>query len=574
MHDLVKPRRHLLVEPNVKEYLPFLQPLLDRPNSSYQHLQWDPLDLNTYERLFDEGHLPEQGVGKVKDRKGRCGMNNTLLVLANLTHRRLKKTAGTNTPHGFMFGQYLKACFDQSLFHRYGLVRIIATLPVEDSEVVLPHIISHRKKAAVLAEATALSLQEVAGGDMGWTTVKEWAMLKTSADRVNMETKNMGIEVAEGRELKEIHAAPFPVNAKPKDPPGVLRPRHDWHDELIEAEAEIERGDVKMVGQGKSTKKKPPATPEEAEKQAAILKKQKTFSILRSRISRENREFYSTQQLVDLQEEIDELELAVAIELAANPDAKSELVESQRAKISKLKADLETYLDSASATSRKRATLFTDDRRIYNNGGKDSLLLWEQRQCEPLRIDAEEIYPLNTCSIVDFQPDPNAPLLSSTDPEKMRDETEDTDEFPSTFRIFLHLLGQLTSSGIKTVPELLDTMFSGRPMEEIVRAVPSLVSIARATPPTPEPAAKSKASSTEIKTTTVPVLKPPRTVETRNPEDPSTYDLSQTRIRTIPATVFWDLAMEWERWPFRPESEREIINLLGGKLSQSDNLRE
>lgn len=563
----------------MKEYLPFLQPLLDRPNSPYHHLQWDPLDRNTYERLFDEGHLPEQGVGKSTGEQVRSGTNDTLLVLANLTHRRSMTALGANTPLAFMISQYLKACFNQSLFHRYGLVRIIATLPTEDAEVILPRVVNNRKKVSVFAEATGLSLQEVAGGQTGWMASKEWGMLEASADQVTENAQNEGIETPEGREPQKALIAPFPKTGRKGDPPGVFRTKYDWHDELTELEASFERGEIHLVGQGKARRKQPkaPANPEEEEKKAAATKKRKRFQLLRSRLSQENREFHAALQIVDLQEQIDELEQTISIERVKDPETKKS-VASQMPKLENLKSNLKKCLASASEPSQRRATLYIDERRSYRNGGKDSLLLWERRTYEPMRIHADEIYPRNPCSVIDFQPDPNAPIIASTTPDQMHDINEDFEEFPSTYRIFLHLLNNMTNSGTRTLPELLNTMFSGRPIEEIVRAVPSLIQVARATVPSnlskeayttatssPQPSTEPEPEPTTFPK--IPVIKRPPEMETRDPEDPSSYDLSQARLRTIPPTIFWDLAVEWSRWPFRPESEREIVNMLGGKLS-------
>lgn len=579
LHDIVKPRRHILIEPGVKEYLPFLQPLLDRPGSSYHHLQWDPLDHSTYDRLFDEGHLPEQGVGKTDGQQVRYGTNDTLLVLANLTHRRSTAALRSTTPLAYMISQYMKACFNQSLFHRYGLVRIIATLPAEDSEVILPRIIRNRKKVSTFAEATGLSLHEVAGGQTMWTQLKEWDMLETSADQTAKKAHNMGIETPEGREPEKIEPAPFPRTERKDEPPGILRKKYDWHDELSEMEAAFDRGEIDLKPARKGSKKKksdpaPAISPEEEEKMAAAKKTRKRFQMLRSRLTQENKEFHQTLQLVDLQAQVDDLEQSISIELAKDPEAK-ESNKSQMAELEKVKSELQACLAVTPDPILRRAHMYTDDRRCYKNGEKDSVLLWERRQYEPLLIQPDEIYPRTPCSIIDFQPDPNAPIISSTTPEKMDDFNDDFEEFPSTYRIFLHLLNHMTNSNTKTIPELVDTMFIGRPLEDIVRAVPSLVTVARATvpsnsskdtPPTPS----SPASPQDETPTTFPkstILKDAPEIETRDPEDPSSYDLSQARLRTIPPSIFWDLAVEWCRWPFKPESEREVVNMLGGKLS-------
>lgn len=583
----MKPRRHILIEPGGKEYLPFLKPLLDRPNSSYQHLQWDPLDHNTYERLFDEGHLPEQGVGKPEGQQQRYGTNDTLLVLANLTHRRSTAALRSNTPLAYMMGQYVKACFNQSLFHRYGLVRIIATLPADDAEVILPRLIKNRKKVSTFAEATGLSLHEVAGGPTPWTQFKEWDMLETSGDQAAKKAQSMGIETPEGREPERVQPAPFPKTDRKDEAPGVLRTKFDWHDELSELEAAFDRGEIDLTKRRTTKKEKQTssASPEEKEKKDATTKTRKKFQTLRSRLTQENKEFHSALRLVDLQGQVDDLEQSIAIELTKYPEAQNGSVESQMAKLDKLKSELRTCFATAMEPIQRRAHMYTDDRRSYRNGGKDSLLLWERRQYEPLRIYPDEIYPYNPCSVIDFQPDPNAPIITSTTPDQMNDVNEDFEEFPSTYRIFLHLLNHMTNSNTRTIPELVNTMFIGRSLEEIVRAVPSLVTVARATipsnlsketsPPTtsttttkdtstsPLPSEKEESSAFPQ----TPIIKQPPEIETRNPEDPSSYDLSQTRLRTVPPAIFWDLAVEWGRWPFKPESEREVVNMLGGKLS-------
>ncbi|KAK2759793.1 hypothetical protein FQN54_002527 [Arachnomyces sp. PD_36] len=583
LHDLVKPRRHILIEPSTKIYLPFLQPLLDRPSSAYHHLKWNPLELDTYDKLFEEGHLPEQGAGKSKGEHERYATNDTLLVLANLTYQRSLTPLKSKTPVAFIISQYLKATFSQSLFHRYGAVRIIATLPSDDSDVILPRLVNDRKKTSVLTEASALSLHQVAGVQTGWMTSKEWDMLETSAEEAAKKAQGKEIQLPEGREPEKILSAPFPKKHSKGDPPGVLRTKYDWHDELTELEAAFDRGEIDTKKIKPLKKKKGVANTDAnpSEKEAAALKRRKRFMTLRYRISQENREFYAAFQLVDLQEQIDDLEQTIAIELVRNTEADKASIESQRAELVRLKSDLQTCLASSSHESLRRALAFMDDRRGYRNGGKDPLLLWERRKYEPMRIHPDEVYPRNPCSILDFQPDPNAPILASTTPDEMHDVNDFADEYPPTYRIFLHLLNHVSSSNTKSVPELLDTMFSGRPIEEIVRAVPSLLQVARATIPSNHSEDTIPSPQTTPSTNTgtnpepralqrSPIIKPPPEIETRNPEDPSSYDLSQARLRTVPPIVFWDLAVEWGRWPFRPESEREVINILGGKAAPSD----
>ncbi|KAI5307825.1 hypothetical protein KEM55_007312, partial [Ascosphaera atra] len=107
LHKALSPRRHLLLEPNFKNFKPFLTPLLEKSRSRYHHLDYDPFNLATYSRLFEEGHLPEQTEKAEVD-----GLNNSLLITANLTHH---EPAGLS--RGILFMRFMEACLDKSLFN-------------------------------------------------------------------------------------------------------------------------------------------------------------------------------------------------------------------------------------------------------------------------------------------------------------------------------------------------------------------------------------------------------------------------------------------------------------------------
>lgn len=589
VHKLINPRRHLLIEPDTREYQRFLDPLLQAPDSRYRHLAFDPLDLHTYDRIFDEDHLPEQTKGGTA---GRLGLNNSLLVIANLTYNQ------EFTSRGHLLMRYMEACWDQTLFHRYGLVRILAMLPEEDVDAVLPKAIQKRKRTAVVGETVSRSIVEVATSapNTAWWAMKGSDTLSRSVDQTAERAQKAELVSPPGREFPPITLAPQPNS---KGDSIVQRPKHNWHDEVIAL---------------RSTRLKRPPKGSRAElqkdsKYAPWYELQRLNRLL----AVENRIEVVVRKALEIQAEIDAHE-QTAHNLAAdaaNPSAKLvKEVEAVRAAKERQAAVLDKF-----RAAPTRFDQFLEEERAFAGrqaGTSVPLLPWDRRPFEPLVIDQEELYPRSAVSILDFVPDPDSPMLQtlrtlrvdsdsplslSSAPKQntinSNTNTEDPDKtYAALLRVFSHILGAFSMRGGQPLSDFLSLLFPGRSATDLITAVPELAPYAtptafvpmtdrermrlkqraaRAAVAAPDGAGATSADADDADSN------PSKGVTARSTNDGdlraslTTYDnrsaFSGVRLRALPVTLVWRLTVEWHRWPGKDRGkEGSIYSALGGGL--------
>ncbi|PGH23834.1 hypothetical protein AJ80_02082 [Polytolypa hystricis UAMH7299] len=538
-HDLLKPRRHILLEPNMKDYHSFINPLLEKPNSRYIHLPWDPVDLEIYDNLFDQGHLPEQ-TNRDLGPLGSCQSNNTLLVLANLTYHRQFGT------RGYLFLRYMEACLEQTLFHRYGLVRVIAMLPAEDAETINPKILAKRKKAAALTEAVSDRLIEVSTDTSitRWCSMKGYKTLKKSAEQAAAQAAKKTIETPPGREPCPLKLAPD-VTRHGRKTKSLDRPRHEWHHEYIILEEKFRKKEIE-----RPPKNMPMAVIAQAPQYAGY----KRLVELRRRMLSENRDMAAIDQMEEEQEVIDLKEEELLRDLK-KPTRNPNNVVRRAEHIQGLVRQRDELLDSVRPRVREVFLWTRDERRCFQGklpNGKQPLLFWDRRPYEPLHIDPEEVYPQKSCSIIDFHPNKNSPMMM-TQREHIRNDTPDT--YFAIVRTFQQLLGTYTTFALKPLQDILTLLFPSRSMSDLIDAVPSL-----------EPYARPKILDLTKSTSRMPLLSLTGDEKTIQP-DLLEYEedcFSETLLRVIPTSVLWDLAVAWEAWSDRPHSQRDMQKALGG----------
>lgn len=211
LHNFLKPRRHLLMEPETKYLKNFVQPLLDEPDSKYRHTTMSGAHpksyFSVYQSIFeDENLLPKREALAINDPRRRQP-NNTLLVTGTLsrrykTHRGHEKNVHTAN---LLLSHFLQASQTNSLFHRYGLVRMLLWQPEDVRPNVLPDYATSRGALAASLDMAA-EMVEVAGSDRAATgdqTELRRTMIKhrypvvdqVSASRVLKRMKSSGISL-------------------------------------------------------------------------------------------------------------------------------------------------------------------------------------------------------------------------------------------------------------------------------------------------------------------------------------------------------------------------------------------
>lgn len=129
LHAHLRPRRHLLMEPEPRYFTPFIKPLLDAPDSNYRFTPlpgahpfryWDnhPQVLNDPNLL---GPVPTLPPGD----PGRKRLNPDILVIGSLTRWYKHQHPGAVQWSLMAMLQLMNASLSNDLFHRAGLVRML-----------------------------------------------------------------------------------------------------------------------------------------------------------------------------------------------------------------------------------------------------------------------------------------------------------------------------------------------------------------------------------------------------------------------------------------------------------------
>lgn len=145
IHAFLKPRSHLLVEPNKKVFFPLLKPLLDEPGSKYKfvHKTLMALDLDSAaekaEQLMRLACEPRIEVDKA--------LSEDTLILASLTtlpvkpDTKRKGALGPSSAEPFLYS-YLNSILNRIGFNSRGLVRMLVWVMDTDKYVALPRSVN------------------------------------------------------------------------------------------------------------------------------------------------------------------------------------------------------------------------------------------------------------------------------------------------------------------------------------------------------------------------------------------------------------------------------------------------
>ena len=163
LHDYLKPRNHILMQPKQSVYAPFLQPLLDAPGSRYRTEDWPVADIWQPDRYVKEGILHDaEGHGGPPPTTAKP--NNSIMIVANLagrSHTAKNFMAAARLAHVRALG-FSYAVRHRSGFQRYGPTRMLMWLSDEDKRALLPRTVGYRGKLSLFMEAN-FELEEIVG---------------------------------------------------------------------------------------------------------------------------------------------------------------------------------------------------------------------------------------------------------------------------------------------------------------------------------------------------------------------------------------------------------------------------
>ncbi|PWY92787.1 S-adenosyl-L-methionine-dependent methyltransferase [Aspergillus heteromorphus CBS 117.55] len=529
INALIRPRRHVLVEPALDVFQPLLETLV-QSDPSYKLVSSDDLSRNKWESLLHE-HFPDQGPGNC-DATGLLPRNDTLLVLAN------PPTSGDSdhfTPSRW-WSSFMEACMRQAGLHLYGSVRLLATVPTAEASTILPRQVSERRRPALWTENVALHAFEVAAPqeDHVWANMKTYGLAMDNAARVAERTAEKNVPIPPGREPTPLIAAPESPDPGKIKIPYTPRIRTTLQERLfatIQATADIS-----------------PSVPGFKD-----LYRQRGRAL--TRLNMDNRQAHALLQKANKCYELDQKYRSLS-RAAADPNADLASLKPILDKITALKKDLDKPEEHPDHF--KSLPLVRDNFRVSLDRNKfdESLLLWDRRPFEPLTIEWREFYPRRASprTLIYFEADPNppfAPKLAKLHPSKRSE----------AYRIYESLISSLNRGRDSiSAAEVLDLLFPSRSANDIVKTIPSLA----------EHAAKAPKPDFDSL---------PKTVHGESldggPPDPALsyqenldYDLNDVRIRCLSSSTMWDICIEYMK-SGASLTALQLSRLLGGTLTMS-----
>jgi transcription factor 1 len=259
----------------------------------------------------------------------------------------------------------------------------------------------------------------------------------------------------------------------------------------------------------------------------------------------DNKHNWWRQHVADVQLEADEASRTLA-RVAADPSKTSEELDRADKRCAGMREKIAKMVAKIHYRVLRGHDRTLDDTRIFADTGTfdDSVFLFDRRPFEPLRIDPEEQYPRIPRTLVYFEADANPPVaqkLSLLSNEKRRELME-----------LFETLSSISSTRVQlTLSELYEVILPERTTNEIVKALPIL----------------ARYAMKRLKPGCGPVALEDPTLDPNDCfQENIDYDLSDARIRRLPASVIWDILIDYQN--SAPDvSPRQFNRLLGGTVT-------
>lgn len=520
IHDALKPRRHILVEPNQPNYQSYIDPLLQRKDSKYRHV----LNLSDlFSQRAATEYLPDQTPVGSKD-IFKNTINPSLLILANFTNYGAKDPKYERSISQKYIREYLLGIMDpEQSFHHYGLVRMLAWLRNQDKNTIIPRAISDRHKFTVRLDVVA-QVNEVAGGayEISHRSAprRQHELTLRSEQLVAQRAKDAGILTPENRKPPPSSPPWYEIGLGDGalDQLRQLPHRLPWQERFLEMYEEWGKGN-KNTGENpfKAMKRKPERSSSGARRGKIVRssvkgrppsKEPREWRVLRTRFLTVRKQNIEAQDWANRQIELDKAEM----KLLAGEQPASKYLASMKA--IRRKADkLHAQINAGRIDLFRLVRKYIDDLRGFEQN--PPLLQWDRRNAEPLLVSPNEFHPAQKLTLLDLQP-----VTDSL--RKLSDLDQRT-----CFEFICHCLFRYPTQSMRDV---LKTVVQGD-IDDFLEKVPDLL----------------------------------------DPSKGGNSNLDDLRARTLPVDLIVQLALALEKWPFRMQAY-EMLVMIAGKREKNQML--
>ncbi|KAL2019559.1 hypothetical protein VTK56DRAFT_9526 [Thermocarpiscus australiensis] len=417
LNDLLKPRSHLLLEPDEAFYKPLLEPLLQRPGTTLlpeSGIVWEQLN-----KVLNPAHLPHQ-VERKFDLSETPQRNDTLLVSINLSLYPRKRFRTFESLTQLVLFQLISSIRPMSLFQKYGLVRMLVWVQDNEKHSILPRTVQQRRKMAVEAELDTEHVCEIAGADVGDLAGQKGNSFRRdqsidmeSTARVLRRMRKRGFVTTPGRESQGIRDVLEFGGESIVAGENAVRVGRPFLAELEKLEFDYANGEF--------------AQGSELHKRLKNLQYHLRWSVKRG------------SRVHDLLAERDAAIQAYAA--AGSDDALLAQAKQQGQAWSDKLSSLEKSLRAECLLHRDNLHVLHQDPPVLN---------WDRRYVEPLVVRPTEFFPNVPCVLLDIQPKAAAPVLRERGPGSNRSG--------DTFDLILRALVQHSTTPIS---KALDGIYPG-----------------------------------------------------------------------------------------------------------------
>jgi len=555
IHNALKPRNHVLLEPDYSIYQPHLQPLLDA-DPSYKLLPKFGLAWNHLQRALSPEFLPNQ-IELDKDDPRIHESNNTLLLIANVGYNPRKVYKGFSSIAQLFIHQLLSASRSNTLCHKYGRVRMLIWISDEERHLMNPRVMSNRRKNTMENEITCEYIEEIASSPVvhehGYRD--EYSKLESSINTVE-RMKTAGISTPAGRQSPmEIQAASGAKVPLDRNSISVIR-----GPDVELAQMEKRFADGEFTARLENPQQLTPGynrTPEyyrlnvlerrekysqkgfwESEEQIAELRELRAklrsgeiqkYAIPKDQVVTRPKQSTSatyTPEYIRLRI------LRIRAKSDANRNVKHYGYMEEYDNILKLQemARQPFATESMKAEAERCTALWKDmifqiphEQQFsywlhHNNkvgfGNKPPILFWDRRRAEPLMVKANEFFPNHELALIDYQPKALWPSLQ--------------EDVENSWHVLQYLLDTMTSRPTQSLKDALLNFGAGC-FEWIMAECPSLT----------------------------------------DPSKGGNMDPDLVRVRVMTTEMWQEIYEAFQRWPYKP-SKYELIRLMGFKEHMND----
>ncbi|PVH72994.1 S-adenosyl-L-methionine-dependent methyltransferase [Cadophora sp. DSE1049] len=422
LHDFLKPRTHILLEPDIRLCGPLLEPLVKAPDSTYKLVPRSGLVWGHLESVLNEDQLPHQ-IAYPRDDPRLEERNDTLLVTANLGYHPKKPYKGFSSLAQMVIYQFMGSIKAHSLFQKYGLVRMLVWINDEERHNIVPRTMASRRKGSAEAVFACEKLEEVASGTaQSGNRTREVELDLQVAWNVLQKMRAKGIEIPKGREsflMQQLFSLP---DAETR---GAFR--------LTE---ELARGEYAAL-------KKLEVSGQEVDRGR--------LTWLKIFLANDSKQQRRVTALSDEYEEI--VEAAKATQDLPNSEEK----DVRNADFEERMAAWEENVDKLSGDRAGQVRLNCENRLAVKR--EKPLLLWDRREIEPLKLEPEEFCPAKTMCLFDIQPKTLIPVLRK--------------DYPNNYDVLEYLLVSFYTMPAQSVKHGLTGLVPGA-LEWIEAECPSL----------------------------------------------------------------------------------------------------